>query len=859
MISSEVAFPLCESEIIWCQIKSGREQIFIATSYRPEYDRECIDEVRQQIVSLKKKYPKASFIVSGDFNCPEIDWKLWTGNGIVQKKLIDLANDFSLEQIVNFPTRGANLLDLILTDIPERVQKVEPLGAFGDHLAVTCSLRIAADQTYSKVKVSKQYHRADVNAINTTLEAAYTRFVENFHHRTLDQNWCFFRDTLLDLDQKFVPTRRVKGSHDKPWFTRNIKRDLQKVKRLLRRAKRSNLDHDWECYRCQNRKVKETMKAVKEEFLNSIAANCKTNPNSFWKLVRQLKNGSNGTPQLLDPQNDNITTDPGERAKLFNDYFQSVFKRSSDGTPPEFALRTQKVMPDILVTVNGIEKLIDSLGKNKPAGPDGIPAQLLKCTSIISAKFIADILNLSLSLGQVPVDWTKATIVPVHKKGPKELVQNYRPISLTSLVCKMLEHVIVSSVMSFLTSESLLSNRQFGFRKGASCELLLVDLIDKIAAGLENFGQVDLLALDWEKAFDSVDHSLLILKLEKYGICSQVVEWFRAFLKSRMQFVIVDGIRSSEGSVTSGVPQGSVCGPLLFLIYINDLLENLENEGFLFADDSGLLRPIRDINDQWSIQRDLDRIAKWCQIWRLNVNIGKCQYLRISRKKQRNMVTYNYTLEGKLIQQATSIRYLGITIDDKLSWNQHIEEITAKALKRIRFAGRIFKYAGPAPKVLAVNGLVKPILDYASAAWDPFQRTQVGRLEMVQRCAARMINRAYRKKICVTSLLNNLNWPSLEVRRTEGRLKLFHKIYHSRTIISAPERLVKPDFVGFKDHKRKLKLIVSRSDYYHQSFFPRTLREWNRLPAAVAELDSASSFTAALKNLRSPLRCSHLE
>lgn len=223
----------------------------------------------------------------------------------------------------------------------------------------------------------------------------------------------------------------------------------------------------------------------------------------------------------------------------------------------------------------------------------------------------------------------------------------------------------------------------------------------------------------------------------------------------------------------------------------------------------------------------------WCSKWKLDLNIEKCQILQITRKKRENIHNFDYTLDSINLEKVDSLKYLGVVIDNSLNWKHHVEVTAAKAMKRVRFIGRIFKMAGKEARIRAVNGLVRPILDYASAAWDPYRQTHINELEKVQRVAARMINGSYQRRgVCVTGLLNDLQWPLLCDRRREGRLRLFYKILQSKTILKPADRFQRPDFIGFRDHSRKLKLITSSSNYHRSSFYPRALMEWNEWPSS---------------------------
>ena len=265
-------------------------------------------------------------------------------------------------------------------------------------------------------------------------------------------------------------------------------------------------------------------------------------------------------------------------------------------------------MPDITFCSNGIAKLIDSLKLTSSCGIDGINAKMLKNTKSIVSTLLCHIFQQSLSSGVVPEDWRVGKIVPVPKKGPSSLCSSYRPISLTSVCSKLMEHVIYSNIVKFLVSNNFFHSSQHGFRSGFSCDTQLALFYHDISSSLDLNIPVDALFLDFEKAFDKVPHQRLLLKLSRLNINANVFNWICSFLTNRQQFVYANSVSSSRSSVISGVPQGTVLGPLLFLIYINELPSNISSSIRLFADDCVVFRPIANSADINTLQNDLNLI-----------------------------------------------------------------------------------------------------------------------------------------------------------------------------------------------------------------------------------------------------------
>ena len=291
-------------------------------------------------------------------------------------------------------------------------------------------------------------------------------------------------------------------------------------------------------------------------------------------------------------------------------------------------------MPSITVSVKGVRKLLRGLNIHKATGPDHIPTRLLHDFADELAPIMTNIFQKSLDSGAIPDDWREAAIVPIFKKGDRHQASNYRPVSLTSVSCKVLEHVIHSQIMDHYDRLGILTDKQHGFRSRRSCESQLIITIDSIAKSLAAGEQVDVILLDFSKAFDKVPHQRLLHKLNYYGVRGTTWHWIRDFLSKRTQHVNLGGTTSSLADVISGVPQGTVMGPLLFLTYINDLPEYTESDARLFADDCLLYRRINTQADADSLQKDLSSLQHWEQLWQMEFHPQKCTVIHVTNKRQ---------------------------------------------------------------------------------------------------------------------------------------------------------------------------------------------------------------------------------
>jgi len=353
--------------------------------------------------------------------------------------------------------------------------------------------------------------------------------------------------------------------------------------------------------------------------------------------------------------------------------------------------------------------------------------------------FLSKLFQQSVDFGELPLDWKVANVCPIYKSGCHKDPANYRPVSVTSIVSKTLEHIIYSNIMAHLNKESLITDTQHGFRQGRSCETQLAMFVHEIQSTLDKGKEIDAIFLDFAKAFDTVPHQRLLLKLKSFGINENIVSWIAAFLSGRQQRVVVDGAFSTWVDVTSGVPQGSVLGPLLFLIFINDLPRALSCSLKLFADDSAMYSEVERDEGSFSatLQSDLKALDVWCKTWQLKLNKSKCYVMRISRRRVRTVPTYS--LDGVPLTVVNSVKYLGIHITHDLRWNEHICKIVGLASQRLRFVQRIFRNCPEIVKETGYVALVRPLLEYCAPVWSPHVATQIDTIEMVQRRAARFV------------------------------------------------------------------------------------------------------------------------
>ena len=327
----------------------------------------------------------------------------------------------------------------------------------------------------------------------------------------------------------------------------------------------------------------------------------------FWAFIKHNRKDYTGVPPLN--AHGKHAESPKEKANILNEQFESVFTESKpDETQAHHTTSEFPRMENINITEKGVLQLLESLKVHKASGPDKISARVLKQLAPVISSILTTIYKRSYETGEIPQDWRSADVTPVYKKGKKSDPANYRPISLTSIPCKLLEHIITSAVMKHGKRNDILYDLQHGFRDKRSCESQLLGFIDDVVNATHNGQQSDVVVMDFSKAFDKVSHHLLVDKLSRYGIQGHTNRWIKNWLSDRTQTVVLEGERSYTARVRSGVPQGSVLGPCLFLYYINDIPENVQSKVRLFADDTIMYLAFKD-NRQSSQQPDMSLTA----------------------------------------------------------------------------------------------------------------------------------------------------------------------------------------------------------------------------------------------------------
>ena len=455
-----------------------------------------------------------------------------------------------LSQMATFPTRLDNTLDVFLTNRPSLVNSCEPVPGISDHdAAVYVHSDILPKRHRPIQRTIHVWRKADNRLIHDELAT----FAQKHHNldTPVETPWALFVARCKQVLAKHVPTKLSSRRYNQPWANGKIRNLSRKKKKYFKKAQRTKCAHDQTKYRDIKKLAQSEGRKAYYEYINSMLDENNQNEvnlKKFWSFIKSKKKENSGVAPLM--KNGTVHSDSQAKADILNMQFSSVFTTGNASNAPSLGVSPYSELPHITVSVAGVRKLLEDIKPHKATGPDGIPARLLKDYAAGLAPVLSHIYQASLNQGRVPADWKHAWVIPVFKKGARNSHSNYRPISITSIACKTLEHIIRSNLMNHLERHNILSDHQHGFRKRRSCETQLIQAVDDLAKCLNVGGQIDAVLLDFSKAFDKVSHHHLATKLHHYGMRGKMLEWVQSFLSSRTQEVILEGEKSSPTPVT---------------------------------------------------------------------------------------------------------------------------------------------------------------------------------------------------------------------------------------------------------------------------------------------------------------------
>lgn len=817
------------------------EKIRCMLTYRsPNYDRCHLMKLCNLIEWVYRS--SNSFIILGDFNFPQIKWGKFCK---IPKKSLDYeffvkTVELGIFQAVQSPTLKNNILDLILYAWEPLVFDVVNLPPFStsDHDAVEFKIQIPAP-AFNDIKANyatRDFRLGDYQSLRNFLETI--SWPDLFSScLSVDDFYAKFLKVLNIGIQQFVPLKRERNKNCKK-FPYSIIQQQTKKKHFWKKFKRDRTKFNKDRFQAQSKLVDQLIKNFYAEKERKLL---QTNDlHHFYNFVNtRLKNKSK-IPDVL--HNDSqILRDDNDKANLFNSFFSTVFttdNRIIDNLVPK---KVPKI-GNIVFTTELVKKTLQKLKPTFSVGPDSLNAFFLKKLSSVLAAPLSTIFEVSYRSSQLPKLWKQAIVVPVFKKKNPFSVENYRPISLCCVPCKIMETIINERMIQHFTTNKLLSNAQFGFSKRKSCASQLIFCKNVWSKSIDTQKPIDVIYIDFAKAFDSVVHSKLLLKLRSnFGIDNFLLKWIEDFLSCRQQMVKINNSFSNILPVISGVPQGSVLGPFLFNAYINDIVECIDNSTVvLFADDVKLFN-----HESKQLQADLLNMQNWCEKWQVKISFEKCTVLHLGKKNTRR----SYFIDGNLLKTDSNPKDLGVIMDENLASSAHCKYIFRKCSQVSSLICKTFLSGNIDLMLKAYKIYVLPLLDYCSQIYNPHKVSDINLLERVQRKFTKTVLK--NSSLSYNERINELGLDRLELRRIHTDLHFAYRILHNEVLGLGSLFNIK---TSNKNTRQAEKVILDispfKSDIRKFDFSCRVSRLWNMLPITCTNSINFNHFKRNIRTVK---------
>ena len=575
------------------------------------------------------------------------------------------------------------------------------------------------------------------------------------------------------------------------------------------------------------------------------ALSCSNRPKSL-SLIFKRRLSNRMQIDCIHSVDGSVLTSPSDISGCFNEYFLSCYSKSSPyvGTHSQPSTNSEDCLSSVSISLSDIRKQLLRLRESKTAGPDGLPASLLKHGGPDIPDLLFNLFNLSLNSGEVPTQWKRSIVIPHFKAGSRLLVTSYRGVHHTCLLSRILERIIKPYLLDQFTKLGHISSNQYGFLSKRSVGGSMVHFFDWIAKAIDTGAGIVVIYLDIRKAFDVVSHDILLSKLRNAGVVGTIYRWIASYLSGRSQATSVAGSISSFQSIPSGVVQGSVLGPVFFLLFINDIVHSISfGTPFLFADDLKIAYSY-DVDEFDSvmarIQNDLDALSLWSNANRLHFATEKCQVL-MSREVKSHP---NFTLSGNVLTVATQVRDLGILYSCKFSFAGSILIITAKAKRLVGYI--LTRFHDENLQVLLFKQHVRPLLEFPAPVAPLFSKRDRLALEGVQRYFTRLLLRK-QLPLCYRERCIKLHLDPLWLRRARLNLcYLFRLLHGSSHIASACPHFKPPSNYSLRSDGYQLEVVRSRTSFSQNSFLSFYPTLWNNLPIEIRSISIFEVFKSKL-------------
>ena len=847
-----------EMQWISVNIKNVRPLV-IVNAYRPpsgDYKKACT-LISEAFLRADLK-DNTEYYMLGDFNIDFDDKK-----SPAFKELDFTSRSLGLIQLIPVPTRfylsngviKHSRLDLVFSN-SETIQSAKTLDInVSDHLAVM----VTRKKTRVKVPKVSFVGRSYKNYVKEDFQESLSSANWREFYRTTDPNkqWEIMEDVILDNIEVMCPLKsfNVRGYRE-PWITNEAIEAIKDKDRLLAKARRSDKVEDWTRAKRVRNEVGRDLRNLRADYLKQQQEANKSDPKKFWKTVASIittKNSKTGNIWLREGGNGR-NVDQEETAGHFNSYFTNVGPNLAQAHNKHWMYYGEEVVNKMgtpFADTDKVIKLCREINVMKASGLEKLSSRICKDAFLVLSDQLTHMFNCSLETAIFPDAWKLATVIPLFKGGNREDVNNYRPVSLLPLPGKLLEKIVHENVTSFLETNDFLCHSQGGFRKGFSTVSTIADITDDIFLAT-NTGNVTLATfIDLRKAFDTVDICILLRKLKFAGIQDSMLAWCKGYLTSRSQCVFANNAKSSFLPITCGVPQGSVLGPLFFLVYINDMINalNTDCKSKLYADDTVIYCSGIDPNAvACRLQSGLNLFTTWCSRNKLTINTKKTKLMVFgSRSRVKKAKNVSVVMDNDRLRPVPSFKYLGVLLDSTLTYNSHISSLIRTVIHKITLLSKVKKYMTNNVALQIYKSMILPYLDYADVVFDKAFTKDLDKLQRLQNRCLKIC--AGNDRLFGTELAHkNAGVPFLSDRRRAHTLNFMYKRKEKKDLLNRRE-------IRTRAHDAPLfNVLIPRCEAYKRSVGYAGSTLWNDLPPAVRNTDCYIRFREIQKkNMLHPL------
>lgn len=820
-----IKFPLRSNDSVLLAI------IYRSPSSTPEDDVHFINHLKQVIDGT----PHSHLLLVGDFNLPNIDWEnLQTHKNGLSEDLVRLLIERSWSQHVTFPTRTRSgntpsLLDLIITNEKHFVDQVQSLAPIGhsDHVVLLFDYICYWEYSIPSQQRLRNFKKADFYGMRTYLCSNLLQCTPS----SLESSWGSFARALTTADEIYVPRSLIRPNAKKKLPAR-IRRLLSQRARLFQMQLLTQNDSDIAAFKEIRNRCKSEIRRFQRKKQEKILHAARADKNVLYKYMRRQRGNKPSFFALRRPDGSSIST-PQEIAETLKVWYSETFENEATQSYPSLSPRLfAHPLETLSFSTEDISSVIRSLSPHSAMGPDQIHPRIMKemCSTICEP--LHNIFTVSLRQGILPSKWREATITPIYKGGDRHIAKNYRPISLTSIPCKVLERLIKKAVLYHLESNGLLSRSQHGFRSNHSCITNMLIFMDSLTDAYDEGRISEAIFFDFAKAFDKVPHKPLLDKLYAYGIQGDLHAWITSFLTDRTFRVKVGQTLSTEGYAKSGVPQGSVLGPLLFLIYVNDLPDQVSSNILLYADDLKIWNA-----DPRSLQNDINRIKDWSEVWGLPINDDKCGHMSFGGESNQTFHIKTSSSPMTPIAHVAVKKELGMWISSSFSFSYHHQTSTKKAYQLWNLIRKSFTRLQKSDFIMLFSTYIRPLLEYGNQVTFSGLAKDIFQIERVQRRATKCVHGL--KSLSYPERLRQLNLYPLDLRRLRGDLIFTFMLFQQN---QAETFFTLDTNTQLRGHNKKLLKRRPRTTLRSYTFSMRVVNHWNGLPQHIINSASLKAF-----------------